>query len=110
MSDTKVYERSIRARLGTAANVCEVVLLRLITVPIGAVLSCRILQWNSGGDRLRSDSQAFVPSLGSDQVVSDAGGVADDAGLIHPQPILIQHNHQCDQRHALPVRVRDEME
>jgi len=31
----KVYEPSIRARLGTAAHFCEVVVLKLRTVPIG---------------------------------------------------------------------------
>ena len=35
LSDTKVYEPSIRARLGTAAHFCEVVVLKLRTVPIG---------------------------------------------------------------------------
>ena len=35
LSDTKVYEPQIRALLGTAAHFCEVVVLKLRTVPIG---------------------------------------------------------------------------
>ena len=35
MSDTKVDEPEIRARLGTAAHFCEVVVLILRTAPIG---------------------------------------------------------------------------
>ena len=38
LSDTKVYEPYIRARLGTAAHFCEVVVLKLRTVP-GATTS-----------------------------------------------------------------------
>jgi len=34
LSDTKVYEPSIRARLGTAAHFCEVVVLKLRTGPL----------------------------------------------------------------------------
>jgi len=33
-SDTKVYEPEIRALLGTASHFCEVVVLKLITVPL----------------------------------------------------------------------------
>ena len=45
LSDTHntVYEPQIRARLGTAAHFCEVVVLKLKTVPIGTALSLRIL-------------------------------------------------------------------
>ena len=35
LSDTKVNEPYIRARLGTAAHFCKVVVLKLRTVPIG---------------------------------------------------------------------------
>ena len=35
----KVYEPKIRARLGTAAHFCEVVVLKLRTVPLGTALS-----------------------------------------------------------------------
>jgi hypothetical protein len=34
LSDTKVYEPKIRALLGTAQHLCEVVVLQLKTVPI----------------------------------------------------------------------------
>ena len=34
LSDTKVYEPQIRARLGTTAHLCKVVVLKLRTVPI----------------------------------------------------------------------------
>ena len=38
LSDTKVYALQIRARLGTAAHLCKVVVLKLRTVPLsGAV-------------------------------------------------------------------------
>jgi len=35
LSDAKVYEPQIRARLGTASHFCELVVLKLRTVPIG---------------------------------------------------------------------------
>jgi len=35
LSDTKVYEPQIRALLGTASHLCEVVVLKLRTVPTG---------------------------------------------------------------------------
>ena len=34
LSDTKVYEPQIRALLGTASHYCEVVVLKLRTVPL----------------------------------------------------------------------------
>jgi len=37
LSDTTVYEPYIRALLGTASHFCEVVVLKLRTVPIGTV-------------------------------------------------------------------------
>jgi len=36
LSDTKVYAPQMRARLGTAAHFCEVVILKLRTAPIGS--------------------------------------------------------------------------
>ena len=36
LSDTKVYEPYTRTRLGTASHFCEVVVLKLRTVPIDA--------------------------------------------------------------------------
>ena len=39
LSDSKVYEPYIRARLGTATHFCEVVVRKLRTVPIGTALS-----------------------------------------------------------------------
>ena len=44
LSDTKVYEPDIRARLGTAAHSCKVVVLKFRTVPIGTALNLRILR------------------------------------------------------------------
>jgi len=35
LSDTRVYEAQIRARLGTTAHICEVVVLKLSAVPAG---------------------------------------------------------------------------
>ena len=44
LSDTKVYEPSIRARLGTASHFCEAVVLRSRSVPTCTTLSRRILR------------------------------------------------------------------
>ena len=42
LRDTKVYEPQIRALLGTASHFCQVVVLKLRTVPIGTALNLRI--------------------------------------------------------------------
>ena len=42
LSDKQVYEPWIRALLGTASHFCEVVVLKLRTVPIGTALRSRI--------------------------------------------------------------------
>ena len=42
--DTKVYAPQIRALLGTASHFCEVVVLKLRTLPIGTALSLRTLR------------------------------------------------------------------
>ena len=44
LSDTKVYEPEIRALLETASHFCEVVVLKLRTLPIGTALSLRTLR------------------------------------------------------------------
>jgi len=44
LSDTQVYEPEIRALLGTASHFCEVIFLKLKTVPIGAARSLRTLR------------------------------------------------------------------
>ena len=44
LSDTQVYGPQIRALLGTASHFCEVVVLKLRTVPIGTALSLRTLR------------------------------------------------------------------
>ena len=46
LSDAQVYEPQIRARLGTASHFCEVVVLKLRTVPI----ECRV---ERGGRRMK---------------------------------------------------------
>ena len=43
MSDTKVYEPEIRALLGTASHLCEAVVPKSGTVPVGTALDLRIL-------------------------------------------------------------------
>ena len=48
MSDAKVYEPYIRARLGTAAHFCEVVVLKLRTAPIAGAGTA-----SSAADRAR---------------------------------------------------------
>ena len=45
LSDTNVYEPYTRALLGTAAHFCQVVVLKLRTVPIGTAPSLRILPY-----------------------------------------------------------------
>ena len=44
LSDTKVYETSARAVLGTTTHFCRVVVLKLRAVPIGTALSLRVLR------------------------------------------------------------------
>jgi len=41
LSDTTIYEPSVRALLGTASHFCPVVVLKLRTVPLGTALSRR---------------------------------------------------------------------
>ena len=49
LSDTTVYEPSIRALLGPASQFCEAVVLRSRTLPNGTTLSLRVLRKNRRG-------------------------------------------------------------
>ena len=46
LSDTTIYEPEIRALLGTASHFCEVVVLKLRTVPFGTALKSRGWQYH----------------------------------------------------------------
>ena len=56
LSDTQVYEPEMRALLGTASHFCEVVVLKLRTVPIGIALSQRMLHTTPFSPRKRFPS------------------------------------------------------
>jgi len=66
LSVTQVYESYIRALLRAASHFCEVVVLKLRTVPIGTALSLRILRViRRGAQAIRKRGVAVIP-LGGD--------------------------------------------
>ena len=76
-SGMKFYAPYIRARVRTVAYFCEVVVLRLRTVPIGTALTLRIRQV------IRRGAQAMY-----------LGDGADDRGSVALDRVVVQrHNH-----------------
>ena len=64
LSDTRIYEPSIRALLGTARHFCSAVVLKLIIVPLGTALSRRTF---SPSRRRASSSSSCPRSFNQDQ-------------------------------------------
>ena len=61
LSDTTLYEPQIRARLGTTAHFCEVVVLKLKTVPLGAGVAAGARGGRVGQDRDRRCNVRLPP-------------------------------------------------
>jgi len=62
LSDTKVYWPQTLALLGTSSHFCEVVILKLRTVPIGTALNLRTLPVKAGSGELDKGEMCVPPS------------------------------------------------
>ena len=80
LSDTQVYEPQIRALLGTASHFCQVVFLKLRTVPIGTALSLRILRGLSPASWRRRLHPVLIRERFSQEVRARGGAVQDRVG------------------------------
>ena len=95
MSDTKAYEPQIRARLGTTAHFCEVVVLKLRAVPNCRRMPASLTLLHPSGTYLPTTSTEF-PRFQGDLDLEDAAFELGERDLV-----LAQALHLPGQSHLL---------